>query len=135
MATWSEESAFLRRSLQANGAFSVVTGLAMIVACKPVASLVGLSHPAILVAIGVSLLVFAVGLISNSRRADVNEQEARTAIIMDFAWVALSVVVIAFGVLSSPGNWTVAVVADLVLIFAILQTVGLRRVRRAARGA
>ena len=68
MANGSGQSMFLRRSLQANGAFSVATGLAMIIACVPLANLLGLSHPAILAGIGVSLLVFAVGLLRNSRR-------------------------------------------------------------------
>ncbi len=132
MANHSTESAFLRRSLRANGAFSLVTGLAMVVACKPLSNLIGAGHPLILAGIGVSLLAFAAGLFRNSQRVSVDEREAMTAIILDFGWVVGSVVVISFGVLTSPGNWTVATVADLVLVFAILQAVGLRRVRRAA---
>lgn len=132
MAKCSEESTFLRRSLQANGLFSVASGLAMIIACKPLANLVGLSHPLILVGIGVSLLAFAAELFRNSRRVSVNERDAMMAIILDFGWVVGSVVVISIGVLTATGNWTVAIVADLVFVLAILQTVGLRRVRRAA---
>ncbi len=108
MTSYSAESVFLRRSLQANGTFSVVSGLAMIIACRPLANLVGLSHPVILAGIGVSLLAFAVGLFQNSRRVCVNEREAMTVIILDFGWVLGSVVVIFVGVLSAPGNWTVS---------------------------
>ncbi len=132
MAHRSEQSTFLRRSLQANGAFSLATGLAMVIACKPLSNLIGMSHPWVLAGIGVSLVAFAAGLFVNSRRVSVDEREAMTAIILDFGWVVGSVVLISIGVLNATGNWTVALVADLVFVFAILQTVGLRRVRRAA---
>ena len=127
------QSAFLRRSLRANGAFSLATGLAMVIGCKPLSNLIGMSHPWVLAGIGVSLVAFAAGLLLNARRVSVDEREAMTAIILDFGWVVGSVVLILIGVLNATGNWTVAVVADLVFVLAILQTVGLRRVRRAAR--
>ena len=79
--------------------------------------------------IGVSLLVFAVGLLRNSSRLEVNQAEAWTAVAMDLAWVAGSVAVISTGALTVGGNWLVAVVADVVLLFAVLQVMGLRRVR------
>ena len=46
---------------------------------------------------------------------------------LNIAWVVASLAVIAAGWLSAAGNWAVGLVADVVLIFAILQAVGLRR--------
>ena len=59
--------------------------------------------------------------------ADVNILEARIAITLDFLWVVGTGILIALGILSTPGNWGTAVAADVVLFFAIVQYVGLRR--------
>ncbi|MCG8405459.1 MAG: hypothetical protein MI923_09700 [Phycisphaerales bacterium] len=122
---------FLRRSLLSNAVFSTVSGLSFIAAAKPISSLIGLSHPGILIGIGVSLLVFAAGLVANAKRQAINVTEAWLAVVLDVTWVAGSVVVLLAGVLSTTGNWAVAIVADVVFLFAILQFVGLRRMRRA----
>ncbi len=126
----TESSRLLRMSLLSNALFSTVSGVAFIVASGPIAAAIGLPYPGILVAIGVSLLLFAAGLFTNARRDNVNLTEARVAVALDFAWVVGSAVVIAAGVLNTTGNWAVAMVADLVLAFAILQYVGIRRMPR-----
>ena len=130
MRAYIPESLLLRRVLQANSAFSVISGVTLVAAAAPLSRFFGVGHAAILIGVGLSLLAFAVGLFRNSRRESVNETEVVTAIAMDAAWVAGSIILIGLGVLSTAGNWAVAVVADVVLLFAILQAIGLRRVRR-----
>lgn len=122
----------LRIALKSNGFFSTVTGIAFIVAAGPIAERIGLDYPWLLIAIGVSLLIFAFGLFRNAMAASVDLLEARIAVALDFAWVLGSVVVVALGVLSTTGNWSVAIVADIVLVFAIAQAIGVRRIQATA---
>lgn len=79
---------------------------------------------------GASLLVYAAGLFRNGRRRAISRTEALLAVVLDAAWVAGSAVLILAGVLSRAGNWTVAVVADIVLLFAALQLYGIRKMRQ-----
>ncbi len=130
MRAYVPESLLLRRVLQANSAFSVISGVTLVAAAAPISRLFGVGQPAILIGVGVLLLAFAVGLFLNSRREALNETEVVTAIAMDAAWVAGSIILIGLGVLSTAGNWAVAILADVVLLFAILQAIGFRRVRR-----
>ncbi len=132
MTSSANESALLRRSLTGNAVFSVLSSLALVAYWKPLAVLIGLERAGLLPVIGVSLLVYAAGLFRNAFRERVNASEAWTAVAMDLAWVVGSALVIALGPLSRTGNWVVAVVADVVLLFAVLQVAGIRRMQRAA---
>jgi hypothetical protein len=127
----TDSSSFLRRSLLSNATFSLVTGFCFTMASSPISSMIGLVMPVILVGIGVSLLVFAAGLFLNARREIVNQTEAWIAVLLDTVWVVGSAVVIVAGVLSTTGNWIVVFVAEIVLAFAILQFLGLRKMKRA----
>ncbi len=126
------ESMLLRRVLQANAVFSTISGPALIIGAKPLSRLMGIDHWWILAVIGVVLLAFAVGLVLNSRRDIIVEKEVVQAIVSDGVWVLGSVIVAFIGVLTTAGIWMVAIVACLVLSFAILQAAGLRKLRRAA---
>lgn len=130
MNATSDNATLLRRALRGNAAFSTASGLAFVAASGPIAATIGLEQPIVLIAIGLGLLVFAAGLIRNAARANVNRIEARLAVAGDLAWVLGSGVVIALGILTRTGNWAAAIVADVVLLFAILQLVGLRRLAR-----
>jgi hypothetical protein len=122
-------SALLRRALKANGAFSALSGLILLVAARPLAALFGLHATGSLIGVGASLLVYATVLFRNALRAAVDPREASLAVILDLAWVAGSAVLIFAGVLSAAGNWTVAVLAEIVLCFAVLQFFGIRQMR------
>jgi hypothetical protein len=130
MTTSSSKSKLLRASLYGNGIFSALSGLILIFAAKLLAALLGVNTPTILIGIGVSLLFYAIGLFLNARRQAINLKEAWLAVILDAAWVVGSIVLIFAGLLTTTGNWVVAIVADVVLLFAILQFVGIRKVRR-----
>lgn len=131
MSTLSHsESQFLRRALQANGVFSGVSGLILILGAGPLSELIGISVSSVLIGIGVALIFYAVGLFRNAAREQVSRIEAWMAVIMDLAWVVGSAALIFLGVLTVTGNWVVAGVADIVLLFGILQWVGLRKYNR-----
>ncbi len=133
MMTHVTRSMLLKRALQANGAFSALSGIALVVAAGPVAKLLGLGVPAILTALGAGLLVYAAALFFNAVRATPNLLEAWIAVILDLGWVAGSGVLILAGLLTPAGNWMVAMVADVVLLFAVLQFLGIRKLRQAKR--
>ncbi len=124
------ESMLLRRVLQANAVFSTISGIALVAAAGQLAALMGVGRPWILLAIGAVLLVFAVTLLVNSLRENIKENEVVQAIISDGVWVAASIVIAFMGIVSTAGIWMVAIVAGLVLSFAILQSAGLSKLRR-----
>jgi hypothetical protein len=51
-------------------------------------------------------------------------------VLMDLAWVLASSVLIFIVPFSTEGKWVVGVVAELVLVFAVLQFVGIRRIEK-----
>ena len=123
------ESMLLRRVLQANAVFSTISGPALIIGAKPLSRLIGIDHWWILVLIGVVLLAFAVGLVLNSRREIIVEKEVVQAIVSDGVWVLASAIVAFIDVLTTAGIWIVASVALVVFAFALLQGIGLHRLR------
>jgi hypothetical protein len=127
----TDSSSFLRRSLLANAAFSGLSGLVFIFGASPISHHLGLDDPIALVVVGVSLVFYALGLAHNARRPAVSLIETRVAIALDVLWVIGSAGLILTGLLSATANWVVAILADLVLVFAICQFIGLRRVERA----
>ena len=128
--TIQDNTNFLRRALQANGMFSAVSGLVLIFAAEPVSHLLGLTLPSILMGIGAALLLYAVGLFRNAIQKSINHLEVWVAVVLDGAWVLGSGLLILTGLLSATGNWLVALVADIVLVFGVLQFYGLRRIKR-----
>ena len=133
MQVESAGSSFLKRALLANGTFSLVSGTVLIVAAKPLAELFGLFIPGVLIGVGASLLVYAAALFRNALSETVCQTEAFLAVVLDAAWVVGSGVLIFAGLLSKAGNWTVAIIADIVLFFAVLQFYGIRRMRQESR--
>lgn len=122
-----DNQALLRRALRANAAFSTLSGATFALASGPIASAIGLDYPVIILAIGVGLLIFAAGVFRNAARAEINRLETVVTIVGDFGWVLASGAIILLGYLNTTGNWAVAAIADVVLLFAILQWVGLRK--------
>ena len=122
------KSVLLRRALRGNGVFSTVSGIAFIAGAKPIAAAIGFDYPLAVGIIGASLLLFAAGVFRNAARERISRVEASLSVAGDLVWVIASGVIIALGFLSTAGNWTVAVMADIVLVFAIFQFVGLRRI-------
>ncbi len=102
----------------------------MVLARKPLAGFLGLPAGADLTGIGVSLVVFALVLFATAQRKMISQAAATLFVVLDLAWVVGSGLLIARGLLSRQGDWAVAIVADIVLVFAILQAYGLHRVRK-----
>lgn len=132
MDTRIDRATFLRRSLQLDGTASALCGALLLVAAGPVSTLAGLPGPGLARAVGAGLLVYAAALLWNAARATVSRGEVQLAVVLNAGWVAGSAVLIVDGPLTLVGNLAVGAVAVAVLLFAVLEIVGLRRLRAAA---
>ena len=120
---------FLRRVLQANGIFSGLCGIFFIVGSGPLASFLCLDAPVILIVAGVILVLYGITLFQTAARESIIRQMAITAVVLDVAWVVGSIAILVTGwpALTTGGKWAVAIVADIVAVFALLQYFALRR--------
>jgi hypothetical protein len=121
-----DNSCFLRKALVGNALFSTLSGLIIVFGQSWVLRILGLRHVSLLI-LGLGLIVFAATLVVNARRQEVDASDAWIAVWMDVAWVLGSYVLIFIVPFSTGGKWVVGLVAELVLAFAILQFVGIRR--------
>jgi hypothetical protein len=126
------ESDLLRRALLANCVFSGLSGIILLFGSNRLPGLFGLHMPTILIGAGVLLLVYAAALFLNARRVTVCQTEASLAVLLNIAWVVGSVGLLFVGSLSTVGNWTVTIAANIVLLFAVLQFYAIRRLREGA---
>jgi hypothetical protein len=122
----------LRSTLVINGVSTALCGLALLLAPAALADLLGVSPPALLAAVGAGLVLYAGGLFLTARRSPIPGPAAWAAIVLDLGWVVGSVAVVELGILTSLGTGLVTLVAGVVLIFAVLQFVGVRQAPRPA---
>ena len=124
--------ALLRRALVGNVLFSAVAGAAMIVASGRISDFIGLSPGWVPAAIGVGVLIWAADVGYIARRHEIPPWMVWIVIGGDLAWVVASYGDIITGVpeLTTAGAWTVGILAEIVALFAIVQYLGLRRIRR-----
>jgi uncharacterized protein (TIGR04206 family) len=123
----ADPGSFLRKAFLADAVLSGVSGLVLLAAPGVIAARIGLRSPAIVAAFGVGLLVYAFGLVRDARRERMRREDAVRAIALNLGWIAVTAVVVGAGWLDRPGNWALLMVADVVLVFAILEGIGLRR--------
>ena len=127
---YESHTCLLRKALIGNALFSTLSGLTILFAQGWVLRILGLSSSVNLLILGVGLIVFAVTLVINARKQQVKKSDAWIAVLMDLAWVVGSCVLIFVVPFSTGGRWVVALVAELVLLFAVLQFVGIRRIQK-----
>ena len=120
----------LRKALMGNALFSTLSGLTILFAQSWVLRILGLAQTVNLLILGIGLLLFAATLVINARRQQVKISDAWIAVWADLVWVLGSYALIFVMPFSTGGKWVVGVVAELVLVFAVLQFVGIRRIRR-----
>ncbi len=127
-----QPSDMLRRTLRGNSVFSIVSGLAFTFGAAPIASLMGIPDASLIIAImGIVVLAFAAFLWAMTTKPVLDRQLAVAVFIMDVVWVITSLIILvtnAFS-LSTEGRWAILIVADIVAVFAVLEFVGLRRLR------
>ena len=127
----NDHTGFLRRSLQLDGIASGLTGALLLFGAGPVSAAIGLSAPGLARVVGALLALYAGALLWNASRPSVGRGQTLAAVVLNAAWVLGSIAVIELGPLTTLGNVAVAAVALAVLGFALLETIGLRRLRKA----
>ena len=125
-----EPACFLRKALMGNALFSTLSGLTILWAQGSVLRILGLASNVNLLILGVGLILFAITLVVNARKQQVKKSDAWIAVLMDVAWVLGSYILIFIVPFSTEGKWVVGLVAELVLVFAVLQFVGIRRIQK-----
>jgi hypothetical protein len=125
----SESTRFLRRALEADAVVSGLCGLGLLAVPGPIAAFIGLRSSAVVAVVGLSLVVYGAALLRNARRERPSRAETVTTIALNVAWVLASIAVIGAGWLNREGNWALVLVGDVVLAAAILEGIGLRRMK------
>lgn len=91
----------------------------------------GVAGPGTARGVGALLVLYAAALLWNGARVTVSRGGAVAAVVLNALWVVGSAVVILDGPLTALGNLAVAAVAVTVLLFAVLEAIGLARLRQA----
>jgi ABC-type multidrug transport system permease subunit len=125
-----ERQQLLRRALLANASFSTISGLVLVFAQRGVVRLLGLPETINLIALGISLLVFAAILVFFARKKPIKLLDAWIAVILDASWVLGSYPLLFVVPFSTSGKWVVGIVAEVVMVFALMQWLGIRRIRK-----
>jgi hypothetical protein len=117
----------VRRVLWGNGVFSTVSGVLMLVNPSSIADFMGMRSPVPLILIGVGLLGFACSVFYVASKPITNRTFVGIIIALDLIWVIGSAMVLLTNIfeLTQGGSVVVAIVALIVLGFAIGQGVGL----------
>jgi len=127
--TARDSQRLLRNALLGNASFSTLSGLAIILAHNRIGMLLGLTDNDSLAGLGVGLILFAAALVFSARRSELKLPEASVAVVLDFAWVLGSYIILFLVPFSAQGKWVITAIADVVLAFGILQLVGIHRIR------
>ena len=126
----SDKQKLLRSALRWNALFSVVSGALILSINRTLVEFLGLPSGSSLTPLGIGLLGYGAWLLWNARREEIKIVEAWIAVILDIVWVVGSYALLFAVRFSVGGKWAVAVVAEMVFLFAVMQWLGLRRVGR-----
>jgi len=125
----TNSSSLLRKALIGNSIFCTTSGLIFTMFSNSISAFLGIQASVVILILGIVLFLYGVEVFIFARKESINEPFARFVIGADIAWVIGSVVLIFTNliVFATPGKWGIAIIADIVLVFAIVQFVGLRR--------
>jgi hypothetical protein len=126
-----DRQSWLRYSLLANAVFSTLSGLTFAIGAGAVASFIGVAEVALVRVAGLGLLGFAAYVAFVATRPEIDLKAALAIIVGDLSWVVGTVPIVLLDLLSTQGVVAAFVVADVVLLFAALQYIGVRRIRSA----
>jgi len=120
----------LRNSLIGNALFSMLSALVILASTGWLAQFLGLRDHIVLTVLAISLAGYAVILLINARRPKIKISDAWMAVILDAVWVIGSYALIFVVPFTFGGKWLIVAVAEIVFVFAVLQTFGIRRATR-----
>jgi hypothetical protein len=132
VSTPDSKSGLLRNAMRANGVFSAVSGAAALLFSSTLADTTGIQPPLVFTVLGVILILYAIDLFWVTSRPQLDIRFGWAAVVLDLAWVLGSLVLLLTDLLplTTAGKWIIAILADIVLVFAIVQFIGIRRLAR-----
>jgi len=119
----------LKTALRGNALFSTLCGIDLLLFTDQILAVMGNSIPsALLQGLGALLIVFAADLLWISSGNPIKTKFAKMIILMDWAWVISTPVVLVFawGLLTPMGVELICIIAAFVALFATLQSKGLQ---------
>lgn len=130
----------LRYALRGDGIFSVSSGILFLLAARPVAQFLGIqdfevfgavSGANFLLLLGIVLIAYGMVIFYASEQTSISRIIGLIVVELNAAWVVGSVILLLVEALplTRAGAWSVLIAADVVLTFAIVQYVGLRRMK------
>lgn len=121
----------LRRTLIVNAAFTALCALALLLFSSSIAAFMGVAKPLHLLALGGVLGFYAVDLGRTAFGKQIPRSRIYYFIAMDALWVVGSAFLLWGTALAftEAGRWSILLVADVIGLFAILQGIGVRRLR------
>lgn len=126
----SDSQRLLRNSLIGNALFSILSAVIILASGQWLGEFLGLRGHFTLTILAIALIGYAGVLLVNARRPRIKLGDAWTAVVLDAAWVLGSYGLIFVVPFTSGGKWLIVAVAEVVFCFALLQSLGIRRVIR-----
>ena len=125
-----QDKSLLRSALLGNSIFCFLSGLGFALFSGSVANFLGLSSSTAILVLGIILTTYGLIVFTQARAKTLDLAFARYVISLDVLWVIGNAVLVFTDLVAFTiaGKWAIFIVADIVLIFAIVQFVGLRRV-------
>ena len=113
----------LRAVLKGNALFSLASGLSLLLFSKKLGAIMNVQNADVLHYIGIALLIFVALLLYNAFKSKINKTLIKSIIVQDWAWVLGSLVLLVLNPfqISTTGNILIALVALIVMSFAMLQ--------------
>lgn len=130
-ATLSSGDVLLRNALRGNSAFSLASAVLVGLTGGALPAFLGVGISTLYFGLAALLLIHGLALFYYTRHERIPGWFAWYAIGADLAWVVASTLLIFTDLVqfTETGNWVVFLLADIVLVFAIVQYIGLRRAR------
>lgn len=119
----------LHTVLRLNAAFCGIFGLAFLLFAGSFAGWLGIPSAAALLVTGLLLIGWEIFVLQLVRHPQIPVAGAWAVIFGDLAWVVGSIALLLGGwlPLTKSGAWFVAIIADIVLLFVIIQYLGLKK--------
>lgn len=127
------EAAFLRRALQSDALFSLLSSLVFIFAAGPLARFIGPDVPSwLILALGVGFVPFAASIYWITTEIEARWSYGRIIAALNIIWVVASYLVLFIGwaQFTVAGRWFIALQAEVIFVLGVWQIIGLRRLKR-----
>ncbi len=140
MIATSTPNTLLRKALRANALFSFTSGLLFMIASNNLAKFLGIADTSILglfgssvllAIIGFNLLGFAGIIWYVSSQSPIVKLQVQVISGLDFGWVIGTALILLTNILplTRGGSWLLLIIAEVVLLFALLQLYSLHQRR------